>query len=278
MVGRQTREIGLSGVVALVTGGGRGIGRAVAQALGAAGASVAVMARSAEQLAETVSFINEAEGKAHSVVADLRDRGAVEDAISQVEKLWGRIDLLVNNAGTITPLGPLGEADAEQWWRCLEINLRGAFLCTRFVLPGMCERRRGRIINVASGAALAALPNSSAYNISKAALVRLTEQTALENRPHGVSAFAVNPGSVRTSMSMYLLESEDAHQWMPNYPEHFAAHETPMVDLVSLMLLLASGRCDRLSGRLISVFDDVHELLERADEIERDDLYTLRLR
>ena len=118
------------------------------------------------------------------------------------------MDLLVNNAGLAGPIGPTWETDPDDWWRCLEVNLRGPMLCSRAVLPGMIARGGGRIVNVASGAGTFAIPYLGAYVTSKTALIRFTEILALEAGQHGVKVFAIEPGTVRTAMAEYALESK----------------------------------------------------------------------
>src|SRR6202140_4956866 len=183
---------------ALVTGGGRGIGPGIAVARARAVMQVAVTVRSADQLAETVNL---AGGNTIAVTADVADPAAVQSMVREVEERLGPVDLLVNNAGTGGPFGPLWENDPEAWWRCLEVNLRGPYLCCRQVLPGMIARKRGCIVNVASGAGTSAIPGMSAYVASKTALIRLSEQLAAEGGPHGVKVFPIRPGLVRTAMA-----------------------------------------------------------------------------
>ena len=200
----------LGGQVALITGGGRGIGRAIAQTFAAAGAAVAVLARSAAELTETTGLIEGNGGRCLAFRADVTDSSGVRGAIQAIEKSLGPVDVLVNNAGTPKPFGPLWETDPGEWWRGMEVNLLGPLLCTRFVLPGMISRRRGRIISVASGAGAMAMTHFSSYVCSKTALVRFTECLALETKPHGIVAFAIAPGTVRTAMSEYSLNSGGA--------------------------------------------------------------------
>ena len=274
----QDKEINLEGQVAIVTGGGRGIGKAIALGLAKAGASVAVIARSPDQLAETVRQITELGVRAISVTADVSNPGAVNRIVQEVEKSLGSVDLLVNNAGLAGPIGPTWKTDPDDWWRCLEVNLRGPMLCSRAVLPGMIARGGGRIINVASGAGTFAIPYVGAYVTSKTALIRFTEILALETAPNGIKVFAIEPGTVRTSMAEYALESEEGRRWMPWFGEIFQrGDDVPPNHATDLVVLLASGRVDALSGRFYTVKDDVLGLAARAGHEAIGDLQTLRL-
>ncbi len=265
--------------VTIVTGAGRGLGRAIAAALAQAGAAVGVVARTERQVAETVDSIKEAGGEALAVIADVSDPAAVEGAVRQVEAALGPVDLLVNNAATMGPLGPMWEADADDWWHSLEVNLRGPFLCSRAVLPGMIARRRGRIINLATSAATVAVAHMGAYVIAKTALIRLTENLAAELVNSGVCVFAIDPGTVRTAMSQHVLESEAGKKWLPWFPKLFDHwRDVPAEKAAQLVLHLASGRADALSGRFLGVADDLPKLLEQLEEVKRSSLYTLRVR
>jgi NAD(P)-dependent dehydrogenase (short-subunit alcohol dehydrogenase family) len=268
----------LTGQVAIVTGAGRGIGRAIAQTLAAAGAAVALMARSEDQLAETASLIERDGGRAFAHAADVTDRFAAELFVAETERLLGKVDLLVNNAGSGGPVGPLWENDPDEWRRCLGVNVEGPFLYAHAVLPGMVERGHGRIINLVSGIALRAYPYLSAYNVAKTAAIRMTETLAAETKPHGISVFAMTPGLVQTDMPKGIGSSPEGRKWLPGFAENAVAHAQPPERAANLCLYLASGAADSLSGRYINVRDDVRDLVLRAGEIERDDLYALRLR
>ncbi|NTU62809.1 MAG: SDR family oxidoreductase [Chloroflexi bacterium] len=269
--------------VALITGGGRGLGRAFAEALARAGATVAIVARSESELQDVAQAIEQAGGRALTFMADVTDRQAIERVVAEVERQLGRIDLLVNTAGIFRALGPIAEIDPDEWWREVEINVRGTYLCAQAVLPGMLARGQGRIINLASAAGLQSIPLTSAYCVSKTAVIRLTECLALETGNLGIRVFAMHPGTVRTPMSDYAEESDEVKQRAPFVQQWFQqlyreGGDTPIERSVELMLTLASGKADALSGRYIDVDDDLDGLLQRANAIERDDLYTLRLR
>jgi NAD(P)-dependent dehydrogenase (short-subunit alcohol dehydrogenase family) len=276
----------LAGQVAIVTGGGRGIGRAIAQAFAAAGAAVTVTARSTDQLAETVALIETAGGCALAVPADVTDQAAVEQVVKETEARFGPVDLLVNNAAIIGPVGPVWESDPTEWRRCVDISLYGTFLCTRTVLPGMMARRRGRIISLTSGPPMRG-PTTwvSAYGVAKVGIVHFTETIADEAREHGVVLFAVAPGGVWTSMAEELTTAIQVHNLTPGQPQMAtlstdprSAFPTPPEAPARLSLLLASGKADALSGRYFNVIDDMDEIVRQADTIQQNDLRTLRMR
>jgi NAD(P)-dependent dehydrogenase (short-subunit alcohol dehydrogenase family) len=251
----------------------------MALALAAAGAAAAVMGRSESHLVEVVETIRAAGGQAVAFPADVTDAAAVERIAHQIEQQLGPVSLLVNNAGVVSGAGPIWEVKLEDWQHALDVNLIGALLCAKSVLPGMVARRQGRIINVVSGAALGPIQYGSSYCVSKAALARLTECIAADVREYGITAFAIDPGSVRTDMTEYLITSEEGRKYLPWYREMIlAGHHVPAELSAKLVTVLASGTADALSGRFIRVSDDLDEMIAQAGQIQQDDLYTLRLR
>ena len=240
--------------LALVTGGGRGIGADVARDLAAAGMQVAVTARTAEQVEAVAQEIG---GRA--LVGDVSRREDVERWVAEL----GEVDLLVANAGIDGPSGEPWEVEPDEWWDVFEVNVLGVYLCCRAVIPGMLERGRGRIVVTGSGAAYLPGSGNTAYSASKAAVWRFGDTLArrLEGR---IPVFVISPGLVQTEMTS-------------SFPDD--APWTPPELAPRLVRALASGRADALSGRYIHAeHDDVDELVARADAVRERDLNAIRLR
>jgi 3-oxoacyl-[acyl-carrier protein] reductase len=248
----------LDGQVALVTGGGRGIGANIARELAAAGAHVAVAARTRAQVEHVAREIGGV-----PLEVDVNDRAAVDAMVIQAESELGPIDLLVANAGIGGPDGPTWEVDPDEWWRVLEVNVLGVHLCCSAVIPDMLERGAGRIVITGSGAAYLPGARSTPYPTSKAAVCRYGETLANELVGH-IPVFVISPGLVKTEMTGHV---PDDARWTP--PE-LAPH---------LVHVLASGRADALAGRYLHAeHDDIEDLIRRADEIREQDLNAIRLR
>lgn len=218
---------------AIVTGGGRGIGEAVARALTARGVRVTVFARTAAE----VERVAAAGGAALAVAGDVSSEADVARLVAAHEARLGPCELLVNVAGVLVR-GPVDALAPARWRECLEVNLTGAFLCTRAVVPGMKARGRGRVVSVASISATLGTAEASAYNASKWGLVGFVKSVAEELRPHGVQAVAVSPGSTDTAM-------------LKQTP--FAPAMTP-ADVARVVVFAALDAPDAVTGANLEVF------------------------
>ena len=267
----------------MVTGGGRGIGRILAQALAGAGAAVGLIARSEAELAGTARLITADGGTAAAAGADVSDPDAAQDAIEALHRQLGPIGLLVNNAGIGGPVGDAWQVDPGHWWQTIEVNLRGVFLCSRQVLPGMAARGTGRIINITSQAGAFRWPQVSAYSVSKAAVIKFTENLAAETRRSGIQVFSVHPGLTPIGLSERAMAgsappgSPEArmHAWIRQQLR--TGHGADPALAARLVVRLGAGHADALTGCHLSVHDDLDAILARTDHARRHDLYQLRL-
>lgn len=191
----------IAGKNALVTGAGKGIGRAVAVALAQEGVNVALLARTETQLQEVAKEVEALGVKAVVVTADIADRAAVEAAVAQATGALGTIDILINNAG-IGTFAKLVDMDPAEWEHIIQVNLLGTYYTTRAVLPGMIARETGDIINVASTAGQRGAATTSAYSASKFAVLGLTESLMQEVRKHNIRVSALTPSTVATELAI----------------------------------------------------------------------------
>ncbi len=267
----------LDGQVALITGGGRGIGRAIALAYAAEGAWLALSARTAAELEETARAVSERFGsEVITAVADVSDHGQVDRAIARALEHYGAIDVLVNNAGNIGPVGKVWDNDPEEWARTIAVHLMGVFYGCSAVLPSMLERGRGRIVNMSGVGG----PNMSAYDAAKIGIVNLTENLALELAETPITVNAISPGSIHTRMWEETRDLALAIGDMATYERgvQVTSGEGASIERAAeLAVFLGSDDCGSMSGRLIRAFSDkFEELPDRMDEIMASEAYLLR--
>jgi NAD(P)-dependent dehydrogenase (short-subunit alcohol dehydrogenase family) len=261
----------LTGKVALITGGGRGIGRAAALELAQRGADIAVAARSQAEIEAVVGLIHSHQRRAAAFPVDLSDSMATTALVAQVEQALGPISILVNNAGMVGPFGPTASLDADKWEQAIRINLIAPFLLTRAVLPGMLAANWGRIVNVSSGVTQNPTMQAGAYAPSKAGLDTFTLQLGSELSGTNVAATAIYPGTVDTAMSKYVREqapetlgASASQRMQAAFAEgRLLKPETPALLITAIVLATDSS----LNGRVINIqSDEGRRLLASLEE------------
>jgi 3-oxoacyl-[acyl-carrier protein] reductase len=260
----------------LITGAGRGIGKRLAMGFSAAGARVAVLARSQAELDLAKLEIEQAGGNALRLRADVRDLEQVSAAVDRVRVVFGGLDVLVAAAGVQGPIGPLLTTKPKAWADTLETNVIGVVNSCRAVLPYMIERRCGKLVLIACGGAGHPRPNFSAYAASKAAIARFAECLAEEVRDHNVQVNCVAPGGAYTHMTDEILHAGEERAGAREIAEAEEVRVTGGIapeKQIALVLFLASSRSNHVSGKLIHVNDD-WKRFERDNM--KPELYTLR--
>lgn len=263
----------------IVTGGGRGIGRAIALELARRGARVVVSARSEDQVRETAEQIELEGGSALAVPADVTSREQVQAMAKRTIDHFGRVDVLINNAGAFRAVGPAWEVDPETWWSDHETNVFGSLLCCQAVLPGMIERGEGIIINLCGGGADRPFLGASGYGSSKAGLMRFTDTLAfeLELAGHPIQVYGFDPGLVRSEMTVSVTHDPAAEQWIPGmrvWLEQGMDH--PAEESAGAIAKLIGISCPAITGRIFTYNQDFREIARRAEDIRARDTYQIR--
>jgi NAD(P)-dependent dehydrogenase (short-subunit alcohol dehydrogenase family) len=256
----------LAGETAIVTGAGRGFGKAIALGLAAEGAAVSLTARSKDQLDAVVREIEAAGGRALAVAGDVTKRDDVARVVAAAEKKFGPTTVLVNNAGITGPFGPVWVMDPDAWWKAQEVIVRGTLLFMNAVMPGMVERHKGCVINVASLGGQWFTPHVSCYGIGKMSQIRLSELAATEAKSHGVGVYVIEPGTVITDMAETTMAAADAKRWVPHMVEYLkqlkqSGDPAPgLARCAEMCVQLASGKYAALAGRFLIPQDDFEKL------------------
>jgi NAD(P)-dependent dehydrogenase (short-subunit alcohol dehydrogenase family) len=256
--------------VALITGGGRGIGRAIALELAQRGAQVAVAARSSQEIETVAAEIRERGQTGRAFTADLSDHHAAQKLVADVEQTLGPVSILINNAAIAGPFGPTWEIKPEEWERALRVNLLAPFWLTQLVLPDMFAAAWGRIINVSSGAARNPMERSGPYSVSKAALDMLSRQLGSELEETEISAISVYPGVVDTVMQTSIREQptevvgQNLAQRFRQYYE--GGQLQPPERPARLIAALAGAAGATFNGQIVDIYTDTaQQLMELAE-------------
>jgi len=243
-------EFSLEGKVAIITGASRGIGKAIAEAFARAGARLALCSRKPEGLQAAAAELREF-GQVLAVQAHVGKADDVRNLVAQTMEVYGRVDVVVNNAATNPHFGAVLTADEGQWLKILDTNLLGAVRLIQAVAPHMEEQGGGKIINMASVAGLRPSPGMGLYGIGKAALIQLTRQLALELGPHNIQVNAIAPGIIETRFSQLLWQTPQISEpLLANMP--LGKFGQPR-DVAGLALYLASPAGDYVTGAVFSV-------------------------
>jgi NAD(P)-dependent dehydrogenase (short-subunit alcohol dehydrogenase family) len=267
--------------VAIITGGSRGIGREIALCYARAGCRTVLVARDQQRLDETAAFIHRetgAEVLCHAV--DVTQKAPVEAMVRAATARFQRIDILVNAAAIVGPIGPFETSDETEWARTISVNVLGTYAAMRSVIPTMIAHQRGTIINFAGGGAFGARERFSAYSVSKAAVVRLIDAAAKELGDHGITVNGISPGQVNTEMfdTMVAAGREQVGEtaWA-EFEQRKATGGDPVGEVARFALFLVSEEGRKITGRVMSVRWDPWEQLPRyVDELMASDIYTMR--
>lgn len=265
--------------VSIITGGGRGIGKAIATAFAREGSSLVLVSRTGEELGSTKKELINLNPRVKTFPADVSNEKDVESLVNFTLENFGTVDILVNCAGIYGPIGPATDVDTKKWLEAININLGGTFMCIKAVLPTMIRNRKGKIINLSGGGAVLPLPRFSAYSASKAAVVRLTETLAKEIEEYDIDINAIAPGAVNTRLLEQVMEAGEAagKDFLAKAIKQKEDGGVPPEKVAELATFLASAQSDGLSGRLISLlWDNWREIPRHLDEIMSSDVYTMR--
>ena len=267
----------LDGRVALITGGGRGIGRQIALAYAAEGVRLALSARTASELEETAQLVSRQYGsEVVTAVADVSIREQVDSAVARTLDRYGGIDVLVNNAGNIGPVGRAWDNDPDDWARTIAVHLMGVFYGCRAVVPFMLEQGKGRIVNMSGVGG----PNMTAYDAAKTGIVNFTENLALELADTSITVNAISPGSIHTRMWEETRDLALSVGDMATYGRGVqvtSGQGASIERAAELAVFLGSDDCGALSGRLIRAFADrFKDFPSHVDELMNSEAYLLR--
>ncbi len=267
--------------VAIITGGSKGIGREIALSYARAGCRIVLVARDEKELRETAAFIQEETGaEALFFAVDITQKAPLEAMVHAVTTRFQRIDILVNAAAIVGPIGPFETCDEAEWEKTISVNVLGTYVATRSVVPAMIARRWGTIINFAGGGAFGARERFSAYSVSKAAVVRLTDAAAKELGDHGITVNGISPGQVNTEMFETMVAAGREKVGEAGWVEFEQRKQTggdPIGEVARFALFLTSEEGRKITGRVMSVQWDPWEHFPRyVDELMTSDIYTMR--
>lgn len=267
--------------VAIITGGSRGIGKAIAERFAREGCNLMLASRTKSELEKTAESIKEQFSVSVSITqSDIGNENEVASMVQQTITEFGRIDVLVNNAAIIGPMGEISQIDGNDFLNTLKNNIGGTVFCTKAVIPHMKSQKQGCIINLSGGGGLSPLPYYDAYSASKAAIVRLTENFALELEEFNINVTAISPGAVNTKMFDEQLKADKNSIGDKNWIDiqnRLSSGGDPINKAPELALFIASKNRKELNGRVISaIWDDWQKISAHKEKIIDTDIFQMR--
>jgi NADP-dependent 3-hydroxy acid dehydrogenase YdfG len=271
--------MGVSQKVVVITGATRGIGKNTALYFAGHGYTVVGTGRNEQLLNELEQQLREISPQSHCLHMDVQKRDSVQKAVGQIRSIVDTVDVWINNAGAFAAIGPTWEVDAQTWLNDVSTNLFGVFHCVQAVVPIMLEQGSGRIINVVGGGTIGEFKYGNGYGTSKTAIARFTENLNAELQDSGIKAFSLDPGLNDTDMTKFQRETEVGQTYMARIAEAFQEkRDAPPHAAPTLAYQVAEGLLDAFHGRMVSIHEDAAVLQEKANELQNDDYFKLRMK
>lgn len=264
--------------VVVITGATRGIGKNMALYFAEQGYKVIGTGRNGHKLLELETQLCKLSPGSASVQMDVQKKESVDEAVRRIREQFETIDVWINNAGAFEAIGPTWEVDPEIWLNDVTTNIFGTFYGIQAAVPVMLEKGHGRIINVVGGGTIGEFKYGNGYGTSKTAIARLTENLDAELEGSGVRAFSLNPGLNDTDMTKFQRETKAGRKYFPRISQAFEEKkDVPLTWAPELAYQLAQGKLDDYHGRILSVYDDVTNLVDKANELQNNDFFKLRM-
>tara|TARA_B110000196_G_scaffold286057_1_gene269514 strand:+ start:723 stop:1544 length:822 start_codon:yes stop_codon:yes gene_type:complete len=268
----------LKNKISLITGAGRGIGELISKKLASEGSEVILVSRTQNEIKSVLNEIKKNNGNGSAFTCDISNISEVKNLVVKIFDNYSQIDILINNAGIIEPIGPLVKQDPILWKTCVENNLFGTFNMIHSVLPFMIKKNYGKIVNISGGGAFSPFPNFSSYATSKAAIIRLTETLAMEISNSNITVNAISPGMIKTNMTKKVVDTGlDAGNEFEKAKKTLISGSSNIEKILDALLFLTTDESSKLSGKTIAAqWDNLDDIKNNISSIQNSDKLTMR--